>query len=88
VRERAGLTAAVVVAVIGLAATGVAAALVHAAEWRTARVNMGRGTAAIQAAVQAELRRYVDASGLVAAGSGALPTVTPEGFEAATAPYR
>jgi PAS domain S-box-containing protein len=85
-RFRSGITAAVAVAVVGLAASGTAAILVHNAEWRTARVNMGRGTAAIQTAVQAELRRYVDASGLVAAGIGALETVTPAGFEAATAP--
>ncbi|GIJ72056.1 hypothetical protein Voc01_069730 [Virgisporangium ochraceum] len=81
-----GVAAAAVVAVAGLAATGTATALAHTAEWRTARVTMGRGTAAIQAAVQAELRRYVDASGLVAAGVGALETVTPGGFDAATAP--
>ncbi|WP_204005136.1 ATP-binding protein [Virgisporangium aurantiacum] len=74
------------VAVIGLLATGAAAALVHAHEWDNARSLIDRTTLSARAAVQFELQRYTDALKTVAGGLGGQDPVTPAGFDAATAP--
>ena len=86
-RSRAtALAAACVAAVIGLLATGAAAAFVHAREWDNARSLIDRTTLSARAAVQFELQRYTDALKTVAGGLGGQDPVTPAGFDAATAP--
>jgi PAS domain-containing protein len=75
-----------VAAVVGLLATGAAAAFVHAREWDNARSLIARSTVSARTAVQFELQRYTDALKTVAGGLGGQNPVTPAGFDAATAP--
>jgi PAS domain S-box-containing protein len=80
--RRSGLAAAGLVALIGLGASGTAAALVSREESRAAGNVMERYTRSVQAAVQSEAQRYVDAANLIAGGIAALPTVTYDSFRA------
>jgi signal transduction histidine kinase len=74
------------VAVIGLIASLTTLGVLHDAELRTADREMDRRVAAARASVEAEARRYVDATGMAAAGLAALPEITPAGFTAVTDP--
>ena len=80
--RRSGLAAAGLVALIGLGASGTAAALVHRDESRDAGSVMERYTRSVQAAVQSEAQRYVDATNLIAGGLAAQPTLTYDSFRA------
>lgn len=80
--RRSGVAAAGLVAVIGLAASGTAATLVHGAESRAADNVMERYTRSVHAAVQSEAQRYVDAASLIAGGIAAQPAVTYDSFRA------
>jgi signal transduction histidine kinase len=83
--RRSGLAAAGLVALIGLGASGTAAVLVHRSELRAAEGVMERYTRSVQAAVQSEAQRYVDAAGLIAGGVAAQPEITYDGFRAVSA---
>jgi signal transduction histidine kinase len=80
--RRSGLAAAGLVVLVGLGASGTAAALVHRAELRAAGGVMERHTRSVQGATRSETQRYVDAAGLVAAGLAAQPDLTYDGFRA------
>jgi signal transduction histidine kinase len=80
--RRSGLAAAGLVALIGLGASVTAAVLVHRDEVRAAENVMERYTRSVQAAVQSEAQRYVDAAGLIAGGVAAQPEITYDGFRA------
>ncbi|GIJ47526.1 hypothetical protein Val02_44120 [Virgisporangium aliadipatigenens] len=72
------------VAVVGLVASLGALGVLHDAERHTADREMDRRVAAARASVEAEARRYVDATTIAAAGLGALSEITPAGFETVT----
>jgi len=78
--RRSGLAAAVLVALVGLGASGTAAVLVHGSELTAADSVIARQTRSVQVAVQSETQRYVDAAGLVAGGLAAQPTITYDSF--------
>jgi PAS domain S-box-containing protein len=77
---------AVLVAIVGVLASTGLGGLLTADQARTEDRVMDQRTAAMQAAVTGEVRRYVETLTTLAAGAGSLTEVTADSFAALTAP--